>query len=185
MYKDLLKDMRVKADEVLEKLKEEFKNIHTGRANSALVENIVVSYYGQNSPLKQMATINVPEANQIVVTPWDVNSLGDIENAIRNSQLGFSPVNDGKSVRVTLPPLTEERRNEFAALISKLAEEGRIAVRTLREDVWKNVKKMEKDGDLTEDDRYSAEEELNKVTKEYNNKIEEMSDKKASELKQV
>jgi ribosome recycling factor len=132
-----------------------------------------------------MANITVPEANQILITPWDTNSLGDIENAVRNSDLGFNPVNDGKNIRITLPPLTEERRNEFATLITKLSEEGRVAVRNLREDVWKEVNKMEKGGDLTEDDKYKAEEELNKVVKDYNDKIEEMSSRKEKELKTV
>lgn len=185
MYNNLIKDLKIKADEVLDKLQGEFKNIHTGRANSALVENIDVSYYGQKSSLKQMASITIPEASQILITPWDVNSLGDIENAIRNSQLGFNPVNDGKNVRITLPPLTEERREEFANLITKLAEEARIIVRTLREDVWKEVKKMQQNSELTEDDKYKAEEELNKIVKDYNDKIEEMSDKKIIELKKI
>lgn len=181
----MLKDMKSKSDEVIESLKEEYKNIHTGRASSALVENVSVNYYGQKQALKQMASITVPESNQILVTPWDVNSLGDIENAIRNSDLGFNPVNDGKNVRISLPPLTEERRNEFASLVTKLSEEARVAVRNLREDVWKTVKKMEKDGDLTEDDKYNSEEELNKVVKAYNDQIEELSDKKEKELKTV
>ncbi len=185
MYNDMLKDMKSKSDEVIESLKEEYKNIHTGRASSALVENVSVNYYGQKQALKQMASITVPESNQILVTPWDVNSLGDIENAIRNSDLGFNPVNDGKNVRISLPPLTEERRNEFASLVTKLSEEARVAVRNLREDVWKTVKKMEKDGDLTEDDKYNSEEELNKVVKAYNDQIEELSDKKEKELKTV
>lgn len=185
MYKDMLKDMKLKADEVIERLQEEFKNIHTGRASSALVESISVNYYGQKQPLKQMANITIPESNQILITPWDTNSLGDIENAVRNSELGFNPVNDGKNIRITLPPLTEERRNEFASLVSKLSEESRVAIRTLREDVWKEVNKMEKNSDLTEDDKYKAEEELNKIVKQYNDKVEEMSDKKEKELKTV
>lgn len=185
MYNSLIKDMKTKSDEVLEMLQGEFKNIHTGRANSALVENVEVSYYGQKSSLKQMASITIPEASQILITPWDVNSLGDIENAIRNAQLGFNPVNDGKNIRVTLPPLTQERREEFATLVTKLAEEARITVRTLREEVWKEVKKMEQKGDLTQDDKYKAEEELNKIVKQYNSKIEELSDKKTQELKKI
>ena len=135
--------------------------------SETVVENIMVNYYGQNSSLKQLASINVPEANMIVINPWDINSLGDIENAIRNSELGLSPVNDGKSIRINLPPLTEERRNEFAKLVGKLSEEARVVVRNLRAEVWNEVKKMEKDGNLTEDDRYTAEDELNKLVKEY------------------
>lgn len=185
MYKEKLKDLKVKSDEVIEKIGSEFKNIHTGRASGTLVENIMVDYYGQRTPVKQMAQVTTPDSNNILITPWDANNLGDIENAIRNSDIGVNPVNDGKSVRVTLPPLTEERRKEYADLASKMAEEGRVAVRNLRSDVWNEVKKMEKDGDLTEDDRYDAEEELNKVVKEYNDKIESMLEEKKNDLMKV
>lgn len=185
MYQTLLKDMEKKVDEVIGKLKDEFKNIHTGRANSALVENIIVSYYGTNSPIKQLASINIPESNLIAITPWDLNSLGDIENAIRNSETGFNPVNDGKSLRIALPPLTEERRNELAKLISSLSEEAKVIVRNLRQDVWNSVKEDEKKGELTEDDRYDAEEELNKLVKKYNEEIEKLSLQKEQEIKKV
>lgn len=185
MYKNLVKDLKNKADEVMGKLKEEFQNIHTGRASSALVENIEASYYGQKQVLKQMASITIPEANQILISPWDVNSLGDIENAIRNSELGFNPINNGKNIRISLPPLTQERREEFATLIIKLSEEAKVAIRNLREEVWKEVKKMEKSSELTEDDRYRAEDELNNIIKKYNDQIEEMSDKKKKDLKTV
>jgi len=185
MYQTSLKNMEQKIEEVINKLKNEFRNIHTGRANSALVENIIVSYYGTNSPIKQLASINIPESNLIAITPWDINSLGDIENAIRNSDTGFNPVNDGKSLRIALPALTEERRNELAKLISNLSEEAKVVVRTLRQEVWNSVKDDEKKGELTEDDRYDAEEELNKLVKKYNEKIEELSEKKEQEIKKV
>lgn len=185
MYDKLVRDLKSKSTEVIQKLQEEFKNIHTGRANCALVENIIVSYYGQNTPVKQLSSINIPETNMILITPWDINSIGDIENAIRNSDLKVNPVNDGKSVRITLPPLTEERRNELAKLISKLSEEAKVVVRNLRQEVWNEIKAMEKKGELTEDDRYSAEEELNKLIKENNDKIEKMSKEKEGDLKRV
>lgn len=185
MYQNLIKDLKVKLDEVVSKLSEEFKNIHTGRASASLVENINAMYYGQKTPIKQMANISIPDANLIVITPYDVSGLGDIELAIRNSELKLNPVNDGKSVRITLPPLTEERRVEFVRLAEKMAEECRVVARNLRQDVWNQVKKLEKDGDLTEDDRYTAEEDLNKIIKEYNDKIEKMTDEKVANLKKV
>jgi len=185
MYQELIKDLKTKADEVMGKLNDEFRNIHTGRANASLVENIIISYYGQNTPLKQMANINIPESNMIVISPWDVGSLGDIENSIRNSDLKLNPVNDGKNIRIVLPPLTEERRNELIKLVGKLGEEARVVIRTLRQEIWNEVKKMESGGDLTEDDRYSAEEELNKIVKEYNDKIEKSSYLKGEELKKI
>ncbi len=185
MYDKLIKDLNTKTAEVLQKLRDEYKNIHTGRANSTLVENIIVSYYGQNTPVKQLAAINIPDANMIVMTPWDTNCLSDLENAIRNSDLGLSPVNDGKSVRVTLPPLTEERRNDMIKMVNKLSEEAKVVVRNLRQDVWNEIKKMEKDGNLTEDDRYIAEKELNELIKKYNEEVDKISQEKEKDLKQI
>jgi len=185
MYQNLVKDLKGKFDEVIEKLNDEFKNVHTGRASSSLVENIVVTYYGQSTPLKQMASITIPDANMIVITPWDANSLGDIEIGVRNSELKLNPVNDGKSVRISLPPLTEERRNEYVKLIQKLSEEAKVVMRTLRQDVWNEIKKQERNGDLTEDDRYDIEEELNKIVKEYNEKIEKSLELKEADLRKI
>jgi len=127
------------------------------------------------------------DAGRSVISPGfiDLNALGDIENAIRNAEGGFSPVNDGKSIRITLPPLTEERRNEFVKLIQKMSEEAKVVIRNAREDVWKDIKDMEKKGELTEDDKYAAEKELNDIIKEYNDKIDKMSDIKSEELKKV
>lgn len=185
MYQNLIRDLKKKMDEVLEKLQDEFKKIHTGRANSTLVEEIKVAYYGTQTSLKQMANISTPDANLIVIQPWDANSLGDIENAIRNSELKVNPVNDGKVVRISLPPLTEERRNELIKLIRNLSEEARVTLRNLRGEVWDEVRTMEKDGKVTEDDKYKAEDELNKLVNEYNRKIEEAVDKKETDLKKI
>lgn len=185
MYQTLIRDLKKKMDEVLEKLQEEFKKIHTGRANSTLVEEIKVSYYGTQTPLKQMANISTPDANLITIQPWDVNSLGDIENAIRTSELKVNPVNNGKVIRIALPPLTEERRNEFVKLIKDMSEEARVTLRNLRGEVWDQIRDMEKNSKITEDDKYRAEKELNKAINEYNRKIEEAVDRKEGDLKKI
>lgn len=185
MYRDLLKDLSKKSDEVIEKLITELKNIHTGRANASLVENVKVSYYGQQTAIKQMANITIPDSNMITITPWDMNGLGDIELAIRNSNLGLNPINDGKTIRIVLPPLTEERRNEFVKFVEKLSEEAKVLIRTARADIWNEVKKMEKNNELTEDDRYKAEEEINKIVKQYNDKIDKLAEEKSQELLKV
>ena len=185
MYQTELKSMKAKFEQVIDKLQEDFKNIRTGRANTGLVENIPVSYYGSTTPLKQMATLSTPDASSILIQPWDKNALADIELAVRNSELGLSPVNDGNGVRVIIPPMTQERREELIRNVSRKGEEARIALRNVRQDTWDRVKRMEKDGDLTEDDRYSAEKELNEVIDGYNKKIEETIKEKEKEISSI
>ena len=185
MYAQEIRTLKQKFDQIIDKLSEDFGTVRTGRASASLIENVMVTYYGSTVPLKQMASLSTPDASLIVVQPWDKGSLADIELAIRNSNLGLSPTNDGAVVRVSLPPLTEERRNELVRTISKKGEEGRIALRNVRGEAWDNIKKMEKDGTLTEDDRYGAEEELNKLINDYNKKIEELIAAKEKELKAI
>ncbi len=185
MYQTEMKIMKQKFEQVIEKIREDFKGIRTGRASSGLVENISVTYYGQTTPLKQMANITTPDAALIVIQPWDKNSLGDIELAIRNSDLNLSPTNDGNVVRISLPPMTEERRLELIRSISKKGEEARIALRNVRQDAWESIQKMQKEGSITEDDKYSAEEEINKIISEFNKKIEEALKEKESEIKSI
>ncbi|MFH1855013.1 MAG: ribosome recycling factor [bacterium] len=177
--------MKQKFEQVRNKLEEDFKSIRTGRASSGIVENIIVSYYGQNTPLKQMANIQTPDAAQIVIQPWDKNSLGDIELAIRNSDLNLSPVNDGQLIRISLPPMTEERRGELVRNISKKAEEARIALRNVRGEAWEEIQKLQKSGKITEDDKYSAEDEINKIIGEFNKQIEEIFLDKEKEIKSI
>lgn len=185
MYQTEMKILRQKFDQVIDKLSEDFKGIRTGRASSGLVENLIVTYYGQNTPLKQMANITTPDAALIQIQPWDKNSLGDIELAIRNSDLNLSPTNDGNVVRISLPPMTQERREELVRNISKKAEEARIALRNVRGETWEQIQKMQKSGNLTEDDKYSAEEELNKTINDYNKKIESVLKEKETEIRSI
>jgi len=185
VYQTEMKIMKHKFEQVLAKLQEDFKGIRTGRASTGLVENIIVSYYGQSTPLKQMANLATPDASLITIQPWDKNALGDIELAIRNSDLNLSPVNDGSVVRISLPPMTEERRIELIRSISKKAEEARIALRNVRQDAWDQIQKMQKESKITEDDKYNAEDEINKVISDYNKKIEETLKDKEKEIKSI
>lgn len=185
MYQTEMKILKQKFEQVVDKLREDFKGIRTGRASSGLVENIVVTYYGANTPLKQMANVTTPDAALIVIQPWDKNSLGDIELAISNSDLNLSPTNDGSVIRISLPPMTQERREELIRNISKKAEEARIALRNVRGETWEQIQKMQKAGSITEDDKYTAEEELNKTINDFNKKIEEVLKDKESEIRRV
>lgn len=185
MYQNEIKSMKQKFEQVMEKLKEDFMQIRTGRATTGLVENVMVTYYGSTVALKQMATLTIPDPSSILIQPWDANALGDIELAIQNVNLGLNASSDGHSLRVILPAMTEERREELIRNISRKGEEARIAFRNIRGEVWDRVKKMEKSGDLTEDDRYSAEEELNKYIDEYNKKVEQLIEEKEKDLRAV
>lgn len=185
MYEKVINSAKPKMQEIVNKLVTEFKNIRTGKASTSLVENLQVSYYGTQTPLKQMASLTTPDSNSILITPFDQNSLGDIEIAIRNSSLGLNPVNDGKNVRIVLPPLTEERRKEMVKMLGEIDEDARIALRNIRQDVWNDIKKLEKDGQITEDDRYDAESDLNKMIEEFNKKIKDLTDEKEEELMKV
>jgi len=172
-------------DEVIEKLSEELQGVRTGKASAAIVENITISYYGTQTPLKNMANISTPDAFLIVIQPWDANSLSDIENSLRQSESGFSVASDGKVIRLTLPPLTQERRMEFIKLIHQKAESARITLRSLRQEAWEEVQTEKIKGSITEDDLYSGEKELNKLIDSFNDKIKTMIDLKEKDLKTI
>lgn len=178
----IVSKLRPKMNEVIDKLQEDLRTVRTGKANGSLIENVIVPYYGAPTPLKNMANISTPDAFLIVVQPWDQKSLGDIEIALRNSDLGFGLTNDGRVMRLTLPPLTQERRLEFVKLIHQKAENARITLRSLRQGAWEEVQDEKKAGELTEDDLYSGEKELNKLIDDYNDKIKDMIELKEKEL---
>lgn len=185
MINEILKEAEAKMAEAVERLKEELKKIRTGRAHSGIVEDVKVSYYGVETPLRELASITTPEANLIQIKPYDKNSIGDVENAIRNANLGFNPINDGNFVRITLPPMTEERRSELAKQIKKHGEESKISLRTIRGDAWSRVQKGEKSGSVTEDDRYQAEDRLNKLIEKMNQSIEQVVVEKEKEVMRI
>lgn len=185
MLDKILRALRPKMDEVIAKFKEDLQTIRTGKASANLVENVLIDYYGSKAPLKSMANITTPDAFLIVVQPWDVNSLSDVENGLRNANLNLGLTNDGRVVRITLPPLTEERRTEFIKLIHQKAESCRITLRTLRQEAWEEIQKEKKNGEITEDDLYSGEKDLNKVIEDYNQKIKNLVDEKEKDLRNI
>lgn len=165
--------------------RQEFASIRTGRAAPALVERIVVEAYGEELPLQQLASFNVPEARQLLITPFDKGNLSAIEKAIQHSDLGLTPSNDGNSIRLTFPALTEERRRDLVKIVRNMAEEGRIGVRNARRDARKELEAAEKDGDMSADDLQRAEKELDKRTHSREAEIDQALEQKETELLEV
>jgi ribosome recycling factor len=166
-------------------LKEGFASLRTGRASAALFDKIRVDYYGEKSPLNQVANISIPEARLIVIQPWDKNLIGEIEKAVRSSELSLNPSNDGKVIRIAIPPLTEERRKELVKLARNQAEQSRVAVRNIRRDANEELKKLLKDSSITEDDEKKGVEELQKLTDSYIAKVNQTLEEKEKEIMEV
>ena len=158
-------------------LKDNFKTLHVGRASSALVENLEIEAYENKMPLNQVASISIPQSNQILITPWDASVLPAVEKAIRNSDLKLNPVAEGNSVRLTLPPLTEETRHDLIREVAKHAEEARVSVRNIREEAKKELG----ESDISEDEQFRKEKEMQKLVDEFNQKIKEMQENKEKE----
>ena len=166
-------------------LKEGFAALRTGRASASLFDKIKVDYYGDKSPLNQVANISIPEARLIVIQPWDKGMIAEIEKAIRSSELSLNPSNDGKVIRISIPPLTEERRKELAKLAKNQAEQSRVAIRNIRRDGNDELKKLQKGGELTEDQEAKTAEELQKVTDSYISQINQILEEKEKEIMEV
>jgi ribosome recycling factor len=166
-------------------LKEGYGSLRTGRASASLFDKIKVDYYGDKSPLNQVANISIPEARLIVIQPWDKGLIGEIEKAIRSSELSLNPSNDGKVIRIAIPPLTEERRKELAKIARGQAEQSRVGVRNIRRDGNEELKKQLKDGNLTEDEERTAGEELQKLTDNYITKVNQVLEEKEKEIMEV
>jgi ribosome recycling factor len=166
-------------------LKEGFSTLRTGRASASLFDRIKVDAYGEKTPLNQVANISVPEARLIVIQPWDKNLIGEIEKAIRSSELSLNPSNDGKVIRISIPPLTEERRKELVKLAKNQAEQSRVAVRNIRRDGNDEFKKLIKDSKITEDDETKGTAELQKLTDSYINQVNQILEEKEKEIMEV
>ena len=162
-----------------------FNTIRTGRANTSLLDRITVEYYGADTPLKSLATISTPDSQTIAIQPFDLSTIALIEKAIATSDLGFTPNNDGKLIRINVPPLTEDRRKEFCKLASKYAEEGKVALRNIRRDAIEKVKRLEKDGDLSEDQSRDEQETIQKETNHFISDIEKKLSEKEAEILKV
>lgn len=169
----------------IEALKKEFGSIRTGRASLTLLEGIMVDYYGALTPLQQLASLGVPESRQIAIQPWEKRIIPEIEKAIMKSDLGLTPTNDGKIVRINIPPLTEERRKQLVKVVRKKAEEARIAIRNIRRDSNEELKKLEKDKHLSEDDAKKSHDEIQKLTDSYISKVDEVLKHKENEIMEV
>jgi ribosome recycling factor len=180
--KDVIKETRPKMESVIDDVKRKLATVRTGRAAVNLLDSIVVEYYGTPTPLSQMASVHVPEPQLLTVQPWDQTQLGAIEKAIRTSDLGLNPSNDGKLVRVPIPMLTEERRRQLAKQVHEIAEDHRTAVRNLRRESNDRLKKLLKDKTISEDNERDGLEEIQKLTNNYIAKIDELAKSKEHEL---
>lgn len=182
MYKDLIAAKKKDFDNALEFAKNEAASIRTGRANPSMAEDLPVEYMGSQLKIKELASITTPEPRMLVIQPWDSGALAAIEKGIRESSLGLNPVNDGKAIRLSIPPLTEERRKEFIKLLYQKIEEARIRIRNVREDIVKKVNHAVKEKTAREDDLFKAKEELQKVIDDLHKKLDELAKKKEQEL---
>ena len=179
-----IEDAQNRMDASVEHTKTEFNTVRTGRASAALLDRVQIEYYGQQTPLKQMATINVPEPRMLTIQPFDPTSIKAIEKALLESDLGLTPSNDGKVIRLPMPQPTEERRKELVKIVRKIAEEGRIAVRNVRRDAVQHLKDLA-NGEVGKDDEHRAEERVQKLTDEHTKTIDELLKHKEAEIMEV
>ncbi|MDR2966013.1 MAG: ribosome recycling factor [Treponema sp.] len=185
MMQDVISSQEEKMKKTVANLKEGFATLRTGRASASLFDRLRVDAYGEKSPMNQVANISVPEARLIVIQPWDKNLIGEIEKAIRSSELSLNPSNDGKVIRISVPPLTEERRKELVKHAKAQAEQSRVAIRNIRRDGNDELKKLLKDSKITEDDNEKSEAELQKHTDNYINQINQVLEEKEKEIMEV
>lgn len=185
MIDDTLLETIEKMEKAIEHVQGQFTTVRTGRANPALVEKLQVEYYGAKCPIQQLVSFQVPDARTLVVKPHDRGSLADVEKAIRDSDLGLSPTNDGTVIRINFPPLTEERRKEYVKVVKNMAEDGRVAIRNIRRDARKALENAEKNGDISKDELERAEKELEKVTHDHVETIDKAFARKEQELLEV
>lgn len=185
MEKELLADAKQRMAKAVEAVKSEFTTVRSGRASVGLLDRVHVDYYGSSTPLKQLANVAAPEARLLTVQPYDKTTMKVIEKAIRESDLGLNPSNDGVVIRLPIPTLTEERRKELVKLVHRLAEDGRVAVRNIRRDTMKDLKELVHDGEVGEDAEKRAEQELQKHTDEHVRKIDDLVKHKEAEILEV
>lgn len=181
---------------ILEELEENMKNniaffekslsrVRTGRASLSLLDGIKVDYYGAPTPLNQLATLSIPDSQTILISPWDKTALGAVEKGILKSDLGLTPSNDGKVIRINVPPLTEQRRKELVKVVKKMAEDCRVSVRNARRDANNELKKLKNDGDISEDEFHAKQDEVQKITDEYIEKIDKILAAKEAEIMEI
>lgn len=181
----LLKKTEERMEKSLEALDREFGSVRAGRANPSILDKISVDYYGVPTPINQMAAISVPEARMLQIQPWDASTLKEIEKAIQTADIGINPQNDGRLIRLVFPPLTEERRKDLVKDIHKMAEEGKVAVRSIRRDAIEKFKAMKKDGEITEDDLAASEKDVQNLTDKYCKEIDTLTAAKEKEIMEI
>lgn len=185
MREAIRKDAEARMQKALHFLEEEFRKIRGGKASTGLVESVRVNYYGQPTPLNQIAQISTPDPRLILIKPYDQNALSDVERALLAANLGMNPQQDGKTIRLVVPPLSEERRKQIVAQIKKLSEEARVSVRNIRGDAVKRFDQGKKDGAIPEDDAFKGKEEIQKLTDRFNGEIGKVLDHKTQEIMTV
>ena len=185
MLNDIYLEVKTRMKSAQQALEEDLTSIRTGRANPALVEKLLVEYYGALTPLQQLASIGVPEPRQLLIRPFDPSTLKDIERAIQSSDLGLTPNSDGKSIRLNLPPLTEERRRELVRVVKNRVEEARVAVRIIRRDSIKDLREFENEKLISEDDLKRGEDEIQKITDDFISDINDTGERKETEIMEV
>ncbi len=182
---DVFQDCRERMEKAIETLQKDFSKLRTGRASTTLVEDVQVDYYQMPTPLNQLASISIPDSRSILIQPWDKSSIGNVEKAIMKSELGLNPINDGKTIRINIPPLTEERRKELAKIAKKYTEDTKVAIRNIRREANDALKKRKNNKDISEDDMYSGQEEVQKITDEFVSKAEKAREDKEKEIMEL
>ena len=185
MIKDVIANMNVHMDKSIDALRKEYQRVRTGRASTSLLDDVKVDSYGNLSPLNQVATLSVPEARTITIQPWDSKMIQPIEKAIMNANLGLTPANDGKTIRLNLPPLTEERRKDIVKQLKRDAEEAKVALRNIRRDAIDQLKKLEKEKSISEDELKRAEKDVQDFTNSHVAKVDEVLQHKEKEVMEV
>jgi ribosome recycling factor len=185
MMQEFKKKANEKMNQVLEVFKKDLSTFRTGRASLGILDNIRVDYYGSMVPLNQIATLGIPEPRMITIQPWEQRMLADIEKAIMKSDLGLTPINDGKIIKIVIPPLTEERRKQLVKVVRKRAEEARVAIRNIRRDIIEEIKKAEKEKKLSEDESRRLQEEIQKITNSFIEKVDHALEQKEKEIMEV
>ena len=185
MIDEALFDAEEKMEKAVAVAKDDLASVRTGRATPSMFSRVIVDYYGAMTPLNQLSSINIPEARMAIIKPYDASQLRTIEKAIRDSDLGVNPTDDGKTIRVTLPELTEERRKDYIKMARGKAEDGRVSVRNIRHNAKQSLEKLEKDGEVGKDDVTGAEKRLDGITKKHTDEIDEMLKHKEAELLEV
>lgn len=185
MINDVMKNVEERMDKALGSLKREFATVRAGRASTSLLDRVQVDYYGSTMPINQLGSVSAPEPRLLVITPWDKGALAPIEKAIMNSDLGLTPTNDGNVIRISIPQLTEQRRQDLVKQVKKLAEEGRVAIRNIRRDGNEDIKKLEKNGEVSEDDSRRAQEKVQATTNKFIGDIDKALESKEAEIMEV